>query len=191
MKIVDIKDEIRTSPYKEILKSNDLIKNYKVYPRIQNFNYLAHRQFLYVYLDPFNCYVDHDKIGVVNLDGRFKKYYFAYEPFYIGKGTGTGYRHNQHIAYFLKNTSVENKETVQKFKEIQKKFNDVMNSKIYGPGNWNEYQANFVLILDVLERDEDPVNLLRKEMSFVNAIGTIKEGTGPLTNQITSYKNTQ
>jgi len=126
-------------------------------------------------LDPFTEYQQPKEVKVKN-----ENFCFAYEPFYIGKGTGAGYRHNQHISAFIKGNE-NNPFKIQKFKELAEKMAEAAakheNSK---PWNWSEYQKNWVIILKTFD---NPKDLLEFEMEFIKKLGTKKTG-GPLTNKI-------
>jgi hypothetical protein len=159
----------------------NLLKSYKVYPRKLNFNYMSDKFFIYVYLDPFQPLNKPLKFNI-----NQNEYCFAYMPIYIGKGTGAGYRHNQHIASFV-NSSEKNKFKVAAFHMIQENMAAAAakqeNDK---PWNWKEYQAQFVVILETFN---DPKQLLKFEMEIINKIGRVQDHSGPLTNIIkNAYK---
>jgi len=157
----------------------ELFYSYKAFPREFRFNYLKHRYFLYVYLDPFKCYLDNKELGYIeNPD-----YFFGYEPFYIGKGTnGHGYRMNQHISIFQKNQET-NIIKRKKFEEIETK----MKSNKYPdkPKNWTEYKNNYIIILNTFNSEKE---LQDAEIILINKIGTIYQQNGPLVNKITNYE---
>ena len=159
----------------------NLLKSYKVYPRKINFNYHKDKFFIYVYLDPFKEY---NKPLAIKVNGP--EYCFAYEPFYIGKGTGAGYRHNQHISSFKKNTE-NNPFKVAALKRIEEEMSLAAAKHIENkPWNWTEYQKQFVIILETFQ---DPKDLLKFEMSLINQLGTVKDKKGPLANKIkNAYK---
>jgi hypothetical protein len=132
--------------------------------------------FLYVYLDPFKEFEKplEVKIGT-------ETFCFAYEPFYVGKGTGAGYRHNQHISAFT-NQRENNQFKVTKFKEISDNMATAAAKKLNDkPWNFKEFQNNYVVILKTFE---DPKALLRFEMDLINKLGTVQDRSGTLTNKI-------
>ena len=68
----------------------------KVIPRDNYHDISVHKYYIYCYLDPFRSGEYHFKI-------MGKPFTFGYEPVYVGKASSAhGYRHNQHIAEFLK-----------------------------------------------------------------------------------------
>jgi hypothetical protein len=158
-----------------------LLKSYKVYPRKIDFNYIKDQFFLYVYLDPFQ---ELTKPLKVNVNGH--DYCFAYNPIYLGKGTGSGYRQNQHLTNF-QNDRERNIKKIQIFQEINKNMAlAAAKSNNDKPWSWKEYKDQFIIILDTFE---DPKMLVKTEMDFINKIGTLWEGKGPLTNKIkNAYK---
>jgi len=154
----------------------DLFYSYKMYPRNLEYSYHKTQFYLYFYLDPFVCYLDNNEIGYVELS--FDTIYFAYEPFYIGKGSNrSGYRMNQHINDFLKNKG-NNYLKRKKFEEIQKKLKE-NNQTI------NDYKNNYIIIYKIFNDEEE---LLNAEMEIINTIGNLWNKTGPLTNKITKYQ---
>jgi len=153
-----------------------LLKTYRVYPRKLEFNYLKDKFFIYIYLDPFQ---EFQKPKVYNIDQ--KEYCFAYQPIYVGKGTGSGYRQNQHIKTFLSGRE-NNKIKVEAFKQIADKMaNAAAKGDHTKPWNWKEYQDSYVIILETFF---DPKQLLRFEVELIQGIGTIFDKTGPLVNKI-------
>lgn len=158
-----------------------LLKSYKIYPRQLSFNYMVDKFFIYVYLNPF---AEYDKPKSYRINN--KEYCFAYEPIYIGKGTGAGYRHNQHISSFIKG-SEQNSYKVAAFKKLQSDMADATAKQERDkPWNWKEYQADFVIILETFQ---DPKKLLKFEMDCINKMGTVKNKKGPLVNKINNaYK---
>jgi hypothetical protein len=159
----------------------NLLKTYKVYPRKIDFNYLKDNFFIYIYLDPFQ---ELEKPKAYNIQN--KEYCFAYMPIYVGKGTGSGYRQNQHIASFLSGRE-NNQIKVNTLKIIQEKMADAAAKGDHTkPWNWKEYQDGYVIILETFN---DPKQLLKYEMELIQGIGTIVKHTGPLTNKIiNAYK---
>ena len=158
-----------------------LLKSYKVYPRKHEFNYIKDKFFIYVYLNPFEEYKYPEKFKVIT-----KEYCFAYQPVYIGKGTGSGYRQNQHLKAFI--SGKEN--NPQKLKVLGEIQDNMAKAAAMGdhtkPWNWEEYQKSYVVVLETFE---DPKLLLKFEMSLINSIGTVFDRTGPLANKIkNAYK---
>ncbi len=151
----------------------------KVKPRINHFDYNKYPFYTYVYLDPFK---------EVQLKYRLPGQYleFAYEPIYIGKATGAGFRHNQHIAEYLKNgLEVNNHRKVfndikkQKFIELEKNMELHGHKDFKLPRNWEEYQRDWIIILKAMDNHDA---LVRFESDTIKKIGTIKRGNGPLVN---------
>jgi len=158
-----------------------LLKTYKVYPRKLDFNYMKDQFFIYVYLNPFKDYKRAKSFKVNN-----KEYCFAYEPIYIGKGTGAGYRQNQHLTAFLKGRE-KNRFKQEILEKISKGMADAAAKQEHTkPWNWKEYQDGYVIILETFQ---DPKQLLKFEMTLINNIGTIFDRTGPLANKIKNAYN--
>jgi len=151
----------------------------KVRPRINHFDYKQYPFYTYVYLNPFK-----DVQSKYRLPGQFLE--FAYEPFYVGKATGSGFRHNQHIAEYLR-TGVESKnhKTVHDphkrdaFRQLEKNMKQYGQSDVRYPRNWEEYQKDWII---VIKASSNPDALARFEKSVISAIGTLKNGRGPLVN---------
>jgi hypothetical protein len=161
----------------------NLLKTYGVYPSKVDFQYQSYKFFIYVYLNPFKEY----KRPVIHKAGfPEQEFCFAYEPIYIGKGTGPGYRQNQHLSAFL-NKKENNAWKVKTFNEIQANMaKAAANMQTDKPWNWEEYKKKYV---KVLETFTTPKELLDFEMDLINSIGTQAKGNGPLTNKITNaYK---
>jgi len=157
-----------------------LFYSYKVYPREITFNYQKHRNYIYIYLDPFKEYIEEKKLAYIDDPQIF----FGYEPIYIGKGvTGHGYRFNQHIANYLSGKE-KNRIKKEKFKKIE----NLMKKNIPGkPRNWNDYKQNYVIIYKTFSNEKE---LLYNEMLLISKIGTISAHSGkagPLTNKITKF----
>lgn len=156
-----------------------LFYSYKVYPREITFNYMKHRYYIYIYLNPFVEYLEDEKLGYLS-DPRI---FFGYEPIYVGKGVnGHGYRFNQHISSFL-----SGKETNQKKKEKFQEIDKLMKQNIPGkPKNWNDYKQNYIIIYKMFSNEKE---LLYNEMLLINNIGTLytPNNPGPLTNKINTY----
>lgn len=154
----------------------ELLKRYKMFPRQLDFNYMKDRYFIYIYLDPFT------ELGKpFEVKTSEKKVCFAYEPIYIGKGTGAGYRHNQHISVFNREKE-HNQYKIDKFKLIENQMREAAVAQNHSkPWNWKDYQNIWVFILSV---EKDINSLLRNEMELIKTIGTLWDNTGPLTNKI-------
>jgi len=153
-----------------------LLKTYKVYPRKIEFNYLKDKFFIYIYLNPF---VEYKRAKSYKIDN--KEFCFAYEPIYIGKGTGAGYRQHQHLTAFLKgreNNSYKTKILDQISDGMAKAAATGDHTK---PWNWKEYQTGYIVVLETFN---DPKQLLKFEMKLINSIGTIFDHSGPLSNKI-------
>jgi len=159
----------------------NLLKTYKVYPRKLDFKYMTDKFFIYVYLNPFE---DLKKPKEYYFDNY--SYCFAYMPIYIGKGTGSGYRQNQHIKAFRDNRE-GNQLKVQAFQNLQNKMADAAAKQDHTkPWNWKEYQDSYIIILKTFN---DPKQLLKYEMELIQGIGTVFNKTGPLVNKIrNAYK---
>ncbi len=154
----------------------NLLRTYKVYPRKVDFNYMTDKFFIYVYLNPFTPLQRPLEITV----GQ-QQYCFAYLPIYIGKGTGAGYRQNQHLAAY-RNNRENNVFKVAAFKHIEEEMAKAAATQNHSmPWNWKEYQQHYVVVLETFE---DPKSLLEFEMELINSIGTVPDKTGPLTNKI-------
>jgi len=155
-----------------------LFHSYKMYPKEFNYDYKKHRYYIYIYLDPFTSYLEHNQLGYIEKPEIF----FGFEPFYVGKGTsGHGYRLNQHIQHFIKNKE-KNEFKRYKMNEIQQKmFSNKYPDK---PKNWKEFQDHFVMVYKAFDNEQD---LMNTEKLLINKIGTIKNMDGPLVNKITNY----
>jgi hypothetical protein len=159
----------------------NLLKTYKVYPRKINFSYTRDNFFIYIYLDPFQELVKAKSYKIDNTE-----YCFAYMPIYVGKGTGAGYRQNQHLTSF-KSGKENNVLKVEAFKRIQEKMADAAAKQDHTkPWNWKEYQDGYIIILETFN---NPKKLLSFEIELIQSIGTIFDHSGPLTNKIkNAYK---
>jgi hypothetical protein len=157
-----------------------LFYSYKVYPREISFNYMKHRYYIYIYLNPFKEYINDNKLGFINDPLIF----FGYEPIYVGKGVnGVGYRFNQHISTYLAGKE-KNLIKREKFKEIE----NLMKKNIPGkPKNWNDYKQNYIIIYRTFKNEKE---LSIYEMALINKIGTLytPQNPGPLTNKITNFE---
>ena len=159
----------------------NLLKTYKVYPRVHQFNYMKDLFFIYIYLDPFKPYKQPFKVNVQNED-----FCFAYEPFYLGKGTGAGYRHNQHLVAFQQGHE-NNSFKIRAFKTLTDNLAEAAaKQEPDTPWNLKEYKDRYIVILKTFET---PEALLKFEMEFINKLGTQMDHKGPLTNKIkNAYK---
>ena len=159
----------------------NLLKTYKIYPRKIDFNYMRDKFFIYVYLNPFK---ELGKANSYKIKGQ--EYCFAYEPIYVGKGTGAGYRHNQHITSFLSGKE-NNQYKVKILNEIKKGMATSVAKGIHTkPWNWKEYQTGWVIVLETFDSHR---SLLEFEMELINSIGTQFDKTGTLSNKIkNAYK---
>jgi len=154
----------------------------KVRPRVNHFDYKNHPFFVYVYLNPFK-----EVNAKYKLPGQYIE--FAYEPIYIGKGSnGAGYRHNQHIAEYLKNGQesqgrnvIHNETKRLAFKHLEQNMKKYGHTNVKYPRNWQEYQKDWVIILKVFDSNFDSA---RFEKNAIKNIGTIRKNTGPLVNAL-------
>jgi len=154
----------------------NLLKTYKVYPRRIEFNYMKDKFFVYVYLDPFKELSKAKQYKV-----QKETYCFAYEPIYIGKGTGAGYRQHQHITSFLSGKE-QNAYKIKALERIRKGMAEAAATNDHTkPWNWKEYQKSYVIVLETFI---DPKQLLKFEMELINTIGIQHDRTGPLANKI-------
>ncbi len=158
--------------------SERLLKSFKVYPRRVDFNYKLDKFFIYMYLDPFQ---ELKKAKTFKAGGT--EYCFAYQPIYLGKGTGAGYRQNQHLQAFLKGR--EN--NTYKVKAMEKIRDGIAKAVAEGdtskPYNWKEYQEGWIIVLETFN---SPKELLKFEMELIKSIGVQKDKSGPLANKITN-----
>lgn len=162
---------------KELRKKIELLKLYKVYPKIQDFHHLKYKYYMYVYLDPFK---ELDK--PLLFKSKKHEYISAYEPIYIGKASsGTGYRHNQHITNYI-NKKEHNPQKIKKFQELEKNFRLAEKQHSFTkPHNWKEYQSGWIILLEAFN---DPKKLLESEVELIKNIGTVYNKKGPLVNKI-------
>lgn len=151
----------------------------KVRPRINHFDYKKYPFYTYVYLNPFK-----EVQLKYKLPGQYLE--FAYEPFYIGKASGAGFRHNQHIAEYLKTgKETKNHKIIhdpmkrEYFQQLEKDMKQYGSTNVKYPRNWEEYQRDWIIIIKALN---NPDALSRFESSTIKIIGTIKRGNGPLVN---------
>jgi len=172
--------------------SLSLIGLHKVIPRVDLHDYKNNHFYIYCYLNPFKKGVkkfevdfDKDLNDKYNLSASPTEFIFGYEPIYIGKATGAGYRHNQHLIEFAKspqdiddnNRIVINHYKKEAFQNIEKNMEENKDDNL--PSNWKEYKDNWIIILTTANDQEE---LMRKEKALINSIGTIRKGTGSLTN---------
>jgi len=172
--------------------SINLIKLHKVIPRVDLHDYKNNHFYIYCYLNPFKSVInkflvdfDKDLNDEYNLPSTPTEFIFGYEPIYIGKATGAGYRHNQHLIEFAKcsqdiddnNRIIINQYKKEAFQKIEDKMKENEDDNL--PSNWKEYKDNWIIILTTANNQEE---LIRKEKALINSIGTIRKGTGSLTN---------
>jgi hypothetical protein len=152
----------------------------KMSPRL-NFYDRKYSYYLYCYLNPFKIY---------NKVHRFKNIdmHFYYEPFYIGKAsTNTGFRHNQHLANFLYEKDKDSRKS-STFNEINQNMNsgkDFSHINPLAPKNWEEYKNGWIVVLYTSNSAEE---LIQAERDLIKTIGTKKDNTGPLDNEVV-FKN--
>ncbi len=161
----------------------NLLRSYKVYPSKIDFKYQSHKFFVYVYLDPFQ---EFPKALSVKAGLPKKEYCFAFQCIYVGKGTGAGYRHRQHLKAFQSGRE-NNQYKVKAFQKIQDGMAEAAAIQDHTkPWNWKEYQQEYIKILETFESPEE---LLRFEMDLIKGLGTQWDNTGPLSNKIrNAYK---
>lgn len=154
-----------------------LLKTYKVYPKLHEFQYLRENFFIYIYMNPFREYDRPYNIKVQGLD-----FCMAYEPLYVGKGSnGNGYRQNQHIQAFLSDKEQNSIKTKWfKYLDEQMKKAQAMGDHTK-PWNWKEYQKDWINVVRTFPTAQD---LLKFEVEMIQKIGTKWDGTGPLVNKI-------
>ncbi len=148
-----------------------------------DFRYQAHKFFVYIYLNPFEEFTTP---YTVDAGDPKVEYCFAYAPIYLGKGTGAGYRHNQHLKAF-QNQRESNPEKIKAFQKIQDGMAEAAAKADHSkPWNWDEYRKGYVKILETFD---DPKTLLKFEMEMINGLGTTWDRTGFLSNKIkNAYK---
>ena len=172
----------QTSP--DVLKS--ILLHSKVIPQIQNYSNQT-KLYLYVYMDPSKP-IDSVTDYKYTIPNQYKSIFgtstlmFGYQPIYIGRGvSSTGFRFNQHITEFLKETNSENGNTnpmnkfkMDKFREMEQKFHE------NGLRDWQDYKNNFVKIMFEFDSRED---LDKAEVVLIQLIGSLNgRNRGPLTN---------
>lgn len=152
---------------------------YKILPRINYHDYKQHKFYIYCYLDPFDKRIT--KFNIAN-----QVYNFGYTPIYIGKASNSGFRQNQHIPEYLKAGSEEigpqkihNEIKKKRFAEIDQNMKSHNNYDL--PKNWDEYKANWVILIDAYQTHDE---LVQAEKEFIRGIGTIRKGSGPLVNAL-------
>jgi hypothetical protein len=148
-----------------------------------DFQYQSYKFFIYVYLDPFQEFPTAYKVKAGN---PLVEYCFAFAPIYLGKGTGAGYRQNQHLKAFL-NKKENNPEKIKAFQKIQDGMADAVAIGDHTvPWNWDEYKSGYIKILEVFQ---DPKELIDFEMQMIKGLGTQWDNTGYLSNKIkNAYK---
>ena len=153
----------------------------KVRPRVNHFDYHQHKFYVYVYLDPFI-----EEQTKYKLPGEYLE--FAYRPIYIGKASSAGFRHNQHIAEYLKNGqedlktgTIHNQTKKLAFKKLEDDMKKYGHKNIKYPRDWKEYQRDWVIVIKALENSFD---LSRFEATVIKTVGTQRTGRGPLVNAL-------
>ena len=166
-----------------------LLRSYKVYPREIKFDYFKVQYFLYVYLDPFKS---------LQKPLEAAGFCFGFEPFYVGKGAGTGYRQNHHVQSFAnrkknpREVQGWNSYKLKKFEEIEKKMEQAAARHDTDlPWDWNDYKDQWIIIAF---SSDDPNATIDREMSLIKGLGVVDGGSGtrsevkrgPLINRITN-----
>ncbi len=158
--------------------SVNLLRSYKVYPSKVDFQYQSHKFFTYVYLDPFQ---EFPSVFTVKAGQPPKEFCFIYKPIYLGKGTGAGYRQNQHLKAF-QGKRENNPMKVKAFQSIQDGMAKAAATGDHSkPWSWDEYKKGYIKILETFE---NPKELLKFEMQMINGLGTTWDNTGCLSNKI-------
>jgi len=153
----------------------------KMRPRINHFDYKKYKYYIYIYLNPFKPVQLKYK-----LPGEYVE--FAYEPIYVGKATNAGFRHNQHIAEYLKTglekegvRTIHNEVKKLAFKKLENDMRIHGSSNVNFPRTWEEYQKQWIMIHKVFDNGFD---LARYEARLIKTIGTVRKQTGPLVNAL-------
>ncbi len=153
----------------------------KMRPRINHFDYKKYKFYIYIYLNPFKPAQLKYK-----MPGQYVE--FAFEPLYVGKATNAGFRHNQHIAEYLKTglekegvKTIHNETKKLAFKELEANMKKYGPTNVNLPSNWTEYQNQWIMIHKVFDNGFD---LARYEAKLIKTIGTVRKGTGPLVNAL-------
>lgn len=178
----EIKENIKRKMLEEQEnQATTFLKYNKVYPRIDVHDYNKHKFYIYCYLDPFDFNPKKYNIKLPNN----QNFVFGYRPLYIGKATGNGYRHHQHLVEFAKsNVDIDkdlktfpNQWKKQHFMKLEKELVNNRDSNL--PSSWNEYKQHWIILLDIANSQEE---LIIKEKAFINGIGTLRKNSGVLTN---------
>jgi hypothetical protein len=157
----------------------NVLKLYKMYPKIDDFNYLRYQFYIYVYLNPFKEY---KKPELIN-----KEYITKYELLYVGKASnGGGYRHNQHINKFISNQE-HNPLKVKAFKELEEGFRKAKQQGSFSlPHDWKEYQNNWIVLLKDFNTSKE---LMKFEMELINSVGTLYTKKGKQNTLVNKIEN--
>ena len=84
---------------KALCPVKNTLQLYKIFPKIDDFNYMKYQFYIYIYVNPFKPLNKPLKIQTLTN----KEHCLAYEPLYVGKASrGFGYRHNNILVLFLK-----------------------------------------------------------------------------------------
>lgn len=153
----------------------------KVRPRINHYDHNKYPYYVYVYLDPFD-----ERQYKFRMPGEYLE--FAYTPIYIGKATGAGFRHNQHIAEYVKDGReqdgsriIHNQTKKEKFKKLEDDMKRYGHTNVKLPRNWEEYQRDWVIVIKALKNSDA---LSRYEATAIKNVGTVRRKTGPLVNAL-------
>lgn len=153
----------------------------KVRPRINHFDHKLYPYYVYVYLDPFD-----ERQYKVKMPGEYLE--FAYTPIYIGKATGSGFRHNQHVAEYVKTDleqingrTIHNRTKLERFKKLEDDMKHYGHTNVKYPRNWEEYQRDWVIVIKAFDNSHA---LVRYEAEAIRRIGTLRRETGPLINAL-------
>jgi hypothetical protein len=168
---------------KVLCPAKNTLQLYKVFPKIDDFNYMKYQFYIYVYLNPFKPLSKPFKF----ITKKGQEHCLAFEPLYIGKASrGFGYRHNQHITAF-KNGKEQNLLKIEAFKELEKRMelSKSMNATDM-PHDWKEYQLNWVNIIAEFDNAQD---LLEYEVDLIKQIGTRYSKTGKLNTLVNKIEN--
>jgi hypothetical protein len=143
----------------------------KVCPRINHFDYKKYNFFIYVYLDPWTPV---DKKYLINGD----EIEFKYQPWYLGKGAnGPMFRHNQHLADYLKGRElVKSPEKQHMFDYISKQIEQNRNPNL--PSTWDEYKFFWIVILRQFKTERENRDWEREAIKVIGR----NIHSGPLVN---------
>jgi len=163
--------------------NKDTLQLYKIFPKIDDFNYMKYQFYIYIYINPFKPLQKPVTISTL----KNKEHCLAFEPLYVGKASrGFGYRHNQHISSFIKG-SENNILKVKAFKELENKMklSKSLNTSSM-PHDWKEYQMNWVTIIEEFDNKDD---LLKYEVDLIKQLGTQYTKTGKLNTLVNKIEN--